>query len=135
MFLFGGVDQLCINQGDVQERNQQVQLMRKIYRNSDTVRIWLDIDIKPNNPAVIKLQGLSNQSTKQDLGVGPSFWKFLSVVFKHPYWRRVWIQQEISNTTSLEIQCWKELLPVVGVYHYLRITYDRISGADINTPV
>jgi hypothetical protein len=35
------VDFLCINQQDIQERNQQVGMMRSIYANSSEVLIWL----------------------------------------------------------------------------------------------
>jgi Heterokaryon incompatibility protein (HET) len=34
------VDAICINQNDVHERNSQVSLMRPIYKNAATVRVW-----------------------------------------------------------------------------------------------
>jgi hypothetical protein len=129
------IDAICINQGDVQERNRQVQLMRKIYRNAETVRVWLDIDIDPSNPAIVKLQTLNHQSTKEDLGTDASFWEPLSAVFKDPYWMRVWIQQEVSNATSLAIQCRKVPLSVFNLYHYVRITHERVDEVDMYTPI
>ena len=128
------IDAICINQRDVQERNQQVQLMRSIYLKAQLVLIWLDIDIDPSCAAMIKLQHLNNQSTEKDLGGESSFWKPLCAVFKDNYWMRVWIQQEISNATSLAIQCRKVLLPVTSCYHYIRITHDRTAALDFNTP-
>ncbi|KAK1674369.1 heterokaryon incompatibility protein-domain-containing protein [Colletotrichum godetiae] len=38
------VDALCINQQDVAERNQQVQLMRRIYSSAELVFSWLGTD-------------------------------------------------------------------------------------------
>ena len=38
-------DSICINQGDIQERNQQVRLMGQIYRKASTVLIWLGEDV------------------------------------------------------------------------------------------
>ncbi|KAF5675871.1 het-domain-containing protein [Fusarium circinatum] len=35
------VDQICINQADIAEKNSQVQLMGRIYRQCSTVQIWL----------------------------------------------------------------------------------------------
>ncbi|KAF4472610.1 Heterokaryon incompatibility 6 OR allele [Fusarium albosuccineum] len=35
------VDMLCINQGDIPERSQQVQLMGKIFRQATNVLVWL----------------------------------------------------------------------------------------------
>lgn len=35
------VGQLCINQGDIMEKNSQVQLMPSIYEKAENVVIWL----------------------------------------------------------------------------------------------
>ena len=35
------IDALCINQGDLQERSQQVGIMRDIYRNASRTIVWL----------------------------------------------------------------------------------------------
>lgn len=129
------IDAICINQGDVQEKNRQVQMMRRIYMNARSVQIWLDVYIDPTCAAMIKLQNLNDQSTEKDLGDDPSFWDPLGAVFKDHYWMRVWIQQEISNAKSLAIQCRRVLLPVPSCYHYIRITHDRTAALDFNTPV
>lgn len=129
------IDAICINQRDVQERNQQVQLMRSIYEKAQLVRVWLDVDIDSSCAAMTKLRHLNNQSTEEDLGDDFSFWEPLCAVFKDNYWMRVWIQQEISNATSLAIQCRKVLLPVLSCYHYIRITHDRTAALDFNTPL
>jgi heterokaryon incompatibility protein (HET) len=39
-------DAACINQEDAAERNQQVQLMRQIYKSAARVVLWLDADTK-----------------------------------------------------------------------------------------
>ncbi|KAI9781999.1 MAG: hypothetical protein M1839_005592 [Geoglossum umbratile] len=129
------VDAICINQDDVKERDHQVQLMRRIYRNAKMVRVWLDLDIDPECPAMAKLQTFNDQSTDEDLGTDALFWEPLSVVFKNPYWTRVWIQQEITSAVSLAVQCRKVLLPVVQLYHYVRVFNSRVAGTDINTLV
>ncbi|KAI9868244.1 MAG: hypothetical protein M1813_006989 [Trichoglossum hirsutum] len=128
------VDAICINQADIQERNHQVQLMRLIYRNSETVHIWLDIDIDLASPAMAKLQTFDDQSTEEDLGTDALFWGPLSAVFKNQYWTRLWIQQEITNAASLTIHCRKALLPVINLYHYIRVFNHRVAAVDINTP-
>lgn len=35
------VDAICINQADIDERNQQVRLMRQIYEKAEAVVVWL----------------------------------------------------------------------------------------------
>jgi hypothetical protein len=41
------IDALCINQEDVQERGQQVKLMRQIYRDAEEVIAWLNTRLDP----------------------------------------------------------------------------------------
>jgi hypothetical protein len=35
------IDAICINQSNVKERNHQVQMMRQIYSNAQSVSVWL----------------------------------------------------------------------------------------------
>lgn len=41
---FVGIDQICINQGDIAERTRQVRLMRAIYQRAMNTVIWLGPD-------------------------------------------------------------------------------------------
>lgn len=40
-FFFAWIDALCIIQADIQERTEHVKVMKSIYKNASTVRIWL----------------------------------------------------------------------------------------------
>jgi hypothetical protein len=76
------IDALCINQADVQERNHQVKLMAHIFERAQTVLVWL--------------------------GVTPSVNDFtMTTEFEHlcskPYWKRVWIVQEIGVATQIKV--------------------------------
>ncbi|PMD45785.1 heterokaryon incompatibility, partial [Hyaloscypha variabilis F] len=95
------IDAICINQRNIEERNAQVQLMRRIYQQAIYVRIWLDMDISVDDPAIIKLQTLTAESAIEDLGSKPFFWAPVNKILENPYWKRVWIQQEITNASSL----------------------------------
>ncbi|RYP24974.1 hypothetical protein DL765_000202 [Monosporascus sp. GIB2] len=129
------IDAICINQNNLQERSDQVQLMRKIYQNAATVYVWLDVEVDPNNPALRKLLTFDDRSTDDDLGSDASFWEPLKPIFKNPYWMRVWIQQEVSNAANLAIQCRNVVLPSFNVYHFLRLASGRIPAVDVNTPI
>jgi len=39
------IDAICINQEDLQERNHQVQMMSRIYRSAQGVRVWLGANV------------------------------------------------------------------------------------------
>ena len=70
------VDAVCINQGDIQERNSQVSLMAFIYTRAQRVLVWL---------------GLSPGPIRNDY-FSDSHWYAMS---HHPYWSRLWIIQEL----------------------------------------
>ncbi|KAK4195880.1 heterokaryon incompatibility protein-domain-containing protein [Triangularia verruculosa] len=115
------IDAICINQADIQERNQQVQLMRTIYRRAKCVLVWLDREIDPSHPSFQKLQTLSERSELGELGGHPDLWDPICDVFKDPYWSRVWIQQEISNAAVLRLFSREVELNSYAIYHLLRL--------------
>ena len=115
------IDAICINQHDIEERNSQVQLMRRIYRQANRVRIWLDMEISLDDPAIVKLQTLTAESTIEDLGSKPFFWAPVNKILENPYWKRVWIQQEITNASSLVLQCRSQILPLPPIWHYTNL--------------
>jgi hypothetical protein len=43
------IDALCINQNDVEEKNNHVPFMREIYEYADTVSVWLGEDTAERN--------------------------------------------------------------------------------------
>jgi hypothetical protein len=45
-------DAVCINQRDIKERGNQVHLMKEVYSWSKIVRVWIDVDIPPDDPGV-----------------------------------------------------------------------------------
>lgn len=110
------VDAVCINQEDIQERNQQVRLMAAIYSQVWHVVCWLgrltegihgtedSARILGSLPPIFQIKG-------QD---GTPLWKspwfigrlnhHLHILCSLPYWHRVWITQEVvlsRNATFL----------------------------------
>ncbi|KAJ4363884.1 hypothetical protein N0V83_009336 [Neocucurbitaria cava] len=98
-------DAVCINQRDVKERGNQVHLMKEIYSRSKTVRVWIDVDLPPEDPGVRKLFTLQLQGTVDQLGDDPEFWNQLLPLLQNPYWDRLWIQQELVFAPRLVFHC------------------------------
>lgn len=99
-------DALCLNQGDKQEKEQQIPRMDTIYSQAKTVLVWLGID----NGLPRELQRL------YDCGDDVGFYDALGIhnldatdkdsnceLAKHPYWRRIWIVQEFVLASELRI--------------------------------
>jgi hypothetical protein len=108
------VDALCINQTNVYERNQQVRIMRDIYRNSTITLVWLG---KPEN-AEKKYFNLAARSQRQSRMTTSAvnrmqtrncnepragFFFFskddgldLITLLYNPWFERIWVVQEVA---------------------------------------
>lgn len=110
------IDQLCINQADVDERGDQVSLMRRIYKRASGVHVWLGDEADDSSTAISILEtlGAPPQHAPGEKAIRyPSFtdaevvrhWNALNAFFKRPWWERVWIRQEIALHWNVKISC------------------------------
>lgn len=145
------IDQICINQDDVHERNKQVALMHRIYSKAESVVIWLGEEGPDDGMAFgfvpILLSYLpsvsaGNGATRQGLVVrqalpiiGSPAWIALSRVFSHPYFRRSWIIQEVALARHAVVHCgpyvidW-DLLAAASTYQMGQLASDAENAHD-----
>jgi Heterokaryon incompatibility protein (HET) len=129
------IDSLCIDQGDIEERNQQVQLMADIYAKANRVVVWLGessdglhnafetirkahsyfwyrtLDDKRNpiwhkdkDEQVIRRMVNETCLTNMD-------WKPVNDLLSRPWFQRLWVVQEITNSRRPYIVCGEHKLP------------------------
>ena len=81
------VDALCINQNDMQERNEHVKVMGSIYANASVVRVWLGNEIGVEEDAFRALKELDKLLTDiwDDLK-DASFAETPAIFQSHPQW-------------------------------------------------
>lgn len=108
------VDALCINQDDILERNEQVLLMKRIYQKAKNVLVYLgessdDIDVALSDSMASQLRLVMPRTISPDFNAKRA--KALMTLFYRPYWRRVWIIQEILSASNLEILCGTNSIP------------------------
>jgi hypothetical protein len=105
------VDALCINQGDNQERGHQVQVMKLIYSRAKLVIAWIGKSSEDSSQAMVALKRMPAESPSSR----DTIWGKLENVFARPYWKRIWIIQELSVAAKIKIICgldsvmWDEL--------------------------
>jgi hypothetical protein len=105
------VDQLCIDQNNLVERNEQVKRMRDIYGRARAVIVWLGQEEKTDEIAVRTMRHLCwNPCVKAPLqlpaGLLVDGWHALFAFVRKPYWNRAWIIQELAmNHNSTLIMC------------------------------
>ncbi|UKZ83317.1 hypothetical protein TrVFT333_011125 [Trichoderma virens FT-333] len=107
---FYWIDAICINQSDVNERNHQVGLMRQIYTNATAVYVWLGCESSNSNLAMDYITEKASKKLKaKGLGFRP-IWseqegEALVELCERPYWRRMWIIQEIISAENIVVWC------------------------------
>ena len=122
------VDAICIDQGNIPERNKQVLLMTRIYAKATMVEAWLgrpsadsNLAFKTmtdfenhlhaltrfhNNDVVAALASISVYDRAvfgppgSDVGRG---WTAISALCHRDWWRRAWIVQEASGLQDFQI--------------------------------
>lgn len=147
------VDALCISQDDLQERSHQVSVMRDIYARSCVALAWIGLNRDESDLAAdlvndwIDLELLDNVNlaySPKNLGWAPETIakavKAILAVCYSPYWRRVWIIQDIvlggTSTTVLCRQKRFKWIRLGGCLHAIRMLrmrsqHTRLAGDHI----
>jgi hypothetical protein len=98
------IDQLCIDQSNVLERNHQVSLMQAIYQRAEEVIIWLDnlpsSGRFPDFLASLDGTALQKKADVKDKSLEAHSEGFEDFV-NDTYWTRLWIVQEILLARKL----------------------------------
>ena len=101
------VDQVCIDQSTVDERNHQVSLMAKIYAKAFEVLIWLGTEAHGSGKAM--------EAINSGVDSIHQFESQVQSLFRRPYWNRLWILQEVLMGQNVLVLCgnqsftWKRL--------------------------
>ncbi|KAH6722940.1 heterokaryon incompatibility protein-domain-containing protein [Leptodontidium sp. MPI-SDFR-AT-0119] len=122
------IDALCIDQSNASEKAVQIRLMRDVYPAAKSTIAWLGDStpitdealefIVTLNTALKKFEhdgvvNISRSSLLHSEGCEwpSSSWKALSTLLEHPWFRRVWILQEMALASQVEIVCGKRSVP------------------------
>ncbi|KAF2088450.1 HET-domain-containing protein [Saccharata proteae CBS 121410] len=137
------VDAVCINQDCLQERAQQVGLMRRIYECATSVVIWLG-EASEDSPSAFRLIKQIHEAAVNESGNGSpsdrpldaeelrnrnlpnpqsSDWKAIEKVWRRPWFRRIWIIQELVLANRAMLFCgssfvtWEQLETAAWFIH------------------
>ncbi|TKA67605.1 hypothetical protein B0A55_09782 [Friedmanniomyces simplex] len=129
------IDQICICQERVKERNQQVQMMGDIFRSARKVVVWLGEhydDSKLGMQLANQLRHIVRHQNVNELqageldahglpGRGHKKWKALAAVLRRPWFWRTWVVQEVVLNPNVELVLganmltWDDLESIVGL--------------------
>lgn len=140
------IDALCINQTNLKEKNIQVMMMSRIYRQASLVFAWLGggdllsrqtlydlaaIAELPTKERGLKTEDLVGMDIKSDetyqkLGIpklGYSSWVGIYVFFNRAWFKRAWIVQEITLAQEPWFICGRQLFSVDVVLQSLEVLH------------
>lgn len=116
------VDYICINQEDLKERASQVKLMKDVYQTAHCVWVWLGDEDKLSTQAFDHMHGMiqhrnfgSIDELLPDWTVDPDLMhpkkcEALSSILSRPWFRRVWILQEVIAARSAVMVCGSDII-------------------------
>jgi hypothetical protein len=101
------VDMICVNQKDFQERSNQVSLMGQIYVKATKVVAWAGLADEASRTVMAALMSSQDKTPEQKgiddaIQLGPGI---LQAFLDRPYFKRIWIIQEIAKAKSVELWC------------------------------
>ena len=99
------IDQICIDQSNVRERNHQVGQMSEIYKTAAEVLIWLGPGTSHSRSLVMAIDNFYGFNTPPDRICALKFQRLFkaSQFLNLPYWSRLWIIQEVLLARCLRI--------------------------------
>lgn len=111
------VDAICIDQDNVGERSQQVGLMRDVYSRARKVIAFLGDDGDNQTPEGQLMHRMSEECFYSDKSVKLSWSPVcdgvaLRALFSRPYWKRMWVIQEILLSKEAYIVLGRSSVPL-----------------------
>jgi len=124
------IDAICIDQSSTLEKVHQIGMMREIYALAEKVIVWLDLQLDVGDEGFQRLRSFHEESSVEELLEPPGFWISVNLIVANKYWKRMWVQQELSNASSLSIQCRRDQVPAFALMHYQRLVMAKLERED-----
>ncbi|KAF2805780.1 HET-domain-containing protein, partial [Mytilinidion resinicola] len=108
------VDALCINQENVNEKEQQIPFMARIYHQASRVVVWLGEAANSSSLALEKIRDAggkksedspNNDLIRQDSPNNDLIREAILALLQRPWFRRIWILQEVGVARHILIMC------------------------------
>jgi hypothetical protein len=98
------VDAVCINQEDKVEKSQQLLLIGSIYRRAKEVAAWTGEEDYCSNVVMDALHSSGDFRRPAPSFSAPLIDSLINFL-ERPYWRRVWVIQELALSKYTTIHC------------------------------
>jgi hypothetical protein len=87
------VDAVCINQGNVQEKEQQIRFMAKIYSQANRVVVWLGETADNSDQALEEIRHVAGGKMSTNSSNKEMIQKAVLALLRRPWFRRIWVRE------------------------------------------
>jgi hypothetical protein len=104
------IDAICIDQGNVGERNAQVAIMGQIFQNAR--RVIIDIgEASPNSDRALHAIVNCSEKALYAMDLGLQIRDDVGELYRRPWFDRVWVLQEAFRSEEASVLCGTRLVP------------------------
>ncbi|KAF2970825.1 hypothetical protein GQX73_g2789 [Xylaria multiplex] len=132
-------DAICIDQGNSEEKSHQIRLMPEIFKSAGRVCVWLGEEAENSDKAIKCLReiGARPGQPPDSAFASEEDWDSINRFFGRPWFRRVWIVQELVLAQKVTMLCGKQKAQWSEVYNAAKICSERAkrSTAAIMKPI
>ncbi|KAH6701346.1 heterokaryon incompatibility protein-domain-containing protein, partial [Leptodontidium sp. MPI-SDFR-AT-0119] len=98
------VDAVCINQGNLVERGQQVEIMAKIYSNAHRVIVWLGDETEEIKGALEDIRLAADEESIEHSKKETNKQAILKLL-EQQWFQRIWVLQEVAAARHVVMMC------------------------------
>ena len=91
------VDAVCINQGNLEEKQQQIQFMAKIYSQANRVVVWLGETADNSEQALEEIHNLAGGKVSTNSLNKETIQEAILALLQRPWFRRIWVREWTLN--------------------------------------
>ncbi|KAM0695998.1 hypothetical protein Q7P36_004481 [Cladosporium allicinum] len=114
------IDALSINQSDPQEKLDQVGIISDISKKAEHVIVWLRPSNADSDHALAALHVVRARRHRRNSRTVPGpVWSALHNLCERPYWRRLWVYQELKSALCAQLMCGNKLFSLRDFQDYM----------------
>jgi hypothetical protein len=114
------IDALSIDQLDPQEKLEQVGVISSIFRSAERVIVWLGPTYGNSDLALAALlPNRTSRTRKASRTLAGPVWSAVHRLCERPYWRRLWVYQELESAVRAELMCGSGLVSLKKFQEFL----------------
>ncbi|KAI1759882.1 HET-domain-containing protein [Hypoxylon sp. FL1150] len=115
------IDAICIDQENIQERNHQVHMMKRIFGSASSVIVWLGVSKGSVIDTLEMILKYSWSRGRKDLFKYPEeSLRGLETLFNPSWWKRIWIVQEVVAVREIVVLLGDTIFPWIMLANICR---------------